>query len=103
MGFEVFDAVPDLPAEQLEGYKQSADSEHTLSASRSPRQCPNCAEPMINFHFRSQVWLDWCAEQHGIWLDRGELALVHQIRDEARSLTEAETGELQNQVIRLKL
>lgn len=102
MGFEAFDAVPGLPAEQLESYKQEADSGFTLSASRSPRQCPNCNNSMINFHFRSQVWLDWCEEGHGMWLDRGELALVHQIRDEAQSLSAAESNQLKGQIDSLK-
>ena len=53
---------------------------------------------MINFLFRAQIWLDWCPDGHGMWLDRGELALVHQIRTETEALSDEQKQKLLEQV-----
>jgi len=45
---------------------------------------------MRNYDFRNGVYLDSCPNGHGIWLDRGELEIVHRIRQAAGELTREE-------------
>lgn len=85
--FEKIIAKPDA---DLSEAREMPDTDHTFRASVSARGCPQCGEPMHNYMFRSQVWLDSCAHGHGIWLDRGELAMVQQARQAASQLSPAE-------------
>jgi Zn-finger nucleic acid-binding protein len=102
LSFDCFDKVPHLPEADVAPFQDPPDTELSLKASRSPRACPNCARPMINFHFRQEVWLDWCDEGHGMWLDRGEMALVHRIREQSQALSEEQKQGLRDQVGAIK-
>ena len=54
------------------------------------RACPACQAPMRNYSFRNDVYLDSCPQGHGIWLDSGELEMVHRIRQSASQMTQGE-------------
>lgn len=55
---------------------------HAFAPSRIKRECPQCGRAMENHKFEdSGVWIDSCAEGHGIWLDRGELKLLRERRN----------------------
>lgn len=98
LSFDSFEKVPQLPADEVAPFQEEPDSQLTLTASRSPRACPTCAKPMINFLFRQEIWLDWCDEGHGMWLDRGEVALVHRILKASPPLSEEQKQGMRDQV-----
>lgn len=66
---------------------------HTFAPSRVARSCPQCAKEMDNYRFQETgIWIDGCAESHGIWLDEGELRLIAQ-RSKAKQVDDGpETG-----------
>ena len=45
---------------------------------RSNQHCPDCQQPLQaqEFFNNSQIVLNQCAEQHGVWLDPGDLARI---------------------------
>lgn len=102
LSLDDFERIPALAPEHVEGFLHDTESSVTLSASVSPRQCPNCKGAMTNFLFREKVWLDWCPEGHGMWLDQGELAVVHHIRNEAEAMTEEQKAQVKEQLEGLK-
>jgi Zn-finger nucleic acid-binding protein len=52
------------------------------------RKCPECLKYMMNVQFdvRSGIWLDHCPDDHGVWLDAGEIDLVIQYKRQIREL-----------------
>ncbi|MBI4336502.1 MAG: zf-TFIIB domain-containing protein [Chloroflexi bacterium] len=49
---------------------------------RSDLACPRCQQPMQAFNYRAyDLELDFCENQHGWWLDRGEEERVLQIME----------------------
>lgn len=42
-----------------------------------PRPCPRCSATMEKDRCES-IWVDYCTQGHGIWLDAGELQLIYQ-------------------------
>ena len=73
-----------------------ADIAHTLAPSRIARSCPACSKSMDNFKFEETgVWVDACPDNHGIWLDRGELRLLAQ---RTQSQPEYDAGEVMDAV-----
>ena len=51
-----------------------------------------------SFLFQSEIWLDWCEDGHGMWLDRGELAVVHKLRCAAGRLSEEQRDRVRAEV-----
>lgn len=51
---------------------------NTFERSIIARQCPVCTRSMDNYPFgyQSGIWIDGCPDNHGIWLDGGELSLI---------------------------
>lgn len=59
-------------------FELEANTEHTYDRSEERRECPGCGEKMNNqqFWYTSGIWVDYCPDGHGIWLDRGEARLL---------------------------
>lgn len=53
------------------------------SHQKSPRRCPICGKKMETFRCspESELYLDRCPKQHGLWFDKGELGEVVQLFD----------------------
>jgi Zn-finger nucleic acid-binding protein len=51
------------------------DRDHRYEDGGASRNCPGCGKPMETFRFalHSGVWIDACPDDHGVWLDAGEL------------------------------
>lgn len=68
--------------------------QHTYQRSASSRTCPACEARMENYQFayQSGIWIDACPDQHGVWLDAGELPLILQYQQQTSGseLTQAE-------------
>lgn len=91
---DVFDKLLNKADADLAEVRDIPDTHTTFAASVSARGCPACDQPMHNYLFRDQVWLDSCPHGHGLWFDRGELAMVHQVRQAASRLTDAEKAAM---------
>lgn len=76
-------ADPDIRWLDLE-LNKSAD---TAEAAWSERECPQCGKQMATIAYRSTgVKVDYCPDDHGIWLDQGELkAIIEALESEASS------------------
>jgi Zn-finger nucleic acid-binding protein len=37
------------------------------------------------FAYQSGIWIDACPDQHGIWLDAGELSLIREYQENTRN------------------
>lgn len=63
----------------------TASSQHTYQRSNSSRFCAACEARMENYQFgyQSGIWIDACPDQHGVWLDAGELPLVLQFQQQS--------------------
>lgn len=50
------------------------------------RRCPKCHKHMMNIQFDSSsgIWLDHCIDEHGVWLDAGEINLVREYQAAVR-------------------
>ena len=65
-----------------------------------PIRCPKCQEEMVTkeYGYCSQVVVDICPEDHGIWLDAGEIEALEQFfernKNEAREAEKRLEGEL---------
>lgn len=57
------------------------------SQHKSSRRCPICGKKMEEFRpsSDSQLYLDRCPKQHGLWFDKGELSQVVQLFDTPQS------------------
>lgn len=57
-------------------------SPHTFERSKFSRNCPACKDKMDNveFQYKSGIWVDYCPNGQGIWLDQGELALIKEYK-----------------------
>ncbi len=53
-----------------------------------PRSCPRCARAMEKERFLQGVWIDRCPDNHGIWLDGGEMATVQALLRHAQDPTD---------------
>lgn len=63
-------------------------SDHdAFSAKKSSRKCPVCDQTMANIVYgHTDVKIDYCADEHGIWLDQGEFeSIIDSLRDELLS------------------
>ena len=89
-----FEKLVEKADADLSPVAEIADTEHTFRASSSARGCPQCGKEMTNFQFRSQVWLDACPDGHGVWLDRGELGMVHSLRASALQMSPSERAAM---------
>ena len=59
----------------------------SFAADWSSRQCPQCGKHMAAISYaETGVTVDYCAEGHGVWLDKGEFqAIVKALNTEAES------------------
>jgi len=59
-------------------FDMEVDTEHTYDRSVETRRCPGCSSRMENMEFRytSGIWVDYCPDGHGVWLDSGEMGLI---------------------------
>ncbi len=83
------------PDEMVQAFLVEAkDTSHTYQRSYESRVCPSCDELMDNYQFNysSGIWIDACPNQHGVWLDGGELVLLRACRRQMdqQELTEEE-------------
>jgi len=64
-------------------FAREANTEHTYDRSDETRSCPGCGDKMSNqqFWYTSGIWVDYCPNGHGIWLDSGEAKLLKEFRD----------------------
>jgi len=63
-------------------------SDHdAFEAEKSSRKCPVCDQNMATILYgHSEVKIDYCADEHGIWMDRGEFeGIIDSLRDELLS------------------
>ncbi|MFN7016976.1 MAG: zf-TFIIB domain-containing protein [Fimbriimonadales bacterium] len=51
------------------------------------RLCPNCREPLrsYNYLYTSNIRLDTCERCGGVWVDNGELEVMHRVLQDARA------------------
>ena len=70
-------------------FELRADGEHTYDRSKAFRKCPACKESMENveFQYTSGIWVDYCPNGQGIWLDSGELRLIKEFKSFTPTLT----------------
>ena len=68
------------------GFDLWADPE-AFKAERSARKCPVCSQNMATIIYGStEVKVDYCMEEHGLWLDHGEIeSIVDSLREEILS------------------
>lgn len=97
LDLESFQRIGLLPAEALAAFPHTAGVQNPSS-----RACPVCELAMVNFLFRGQIWLDWCQDGHGMWLDRGELATVHALVKAAEQMSPEERSQAHAQVARAR-
>lgn len=59
----------------------------SFNAVWSSRKCPQCGKNMVTISYGStRVKVDYCAEKHGIWLDKGEFqAIIEALENELTS------------------
>ena len=74
-----------------------ADSGHTFERSPTSRKCPGCDDKMDNVEFQyvSGIWVDYCPNGHGAWLDSGELKLI---KDYKKQMESPMSSEEKNQM-----
>lgn len=58
-------------------------------------QCPHCKIPMnsVNYNYGSGIIIDKC-DDHGIWLDKGELEGIQIIREKGQDNLKSNAGEI---------
>jgi Zn-finger nucleic acid-binding protein len=63
--------------------------QESFKADWSSRKCPQCGKNMATISYAATgVKVDYCAEGHGIWLDKGEFqAIIEALETEASSMT----------------
>lgn len=68
------EARPRSEAERSAAIAASATAATAAPDEREPLRCPACQAPMRRYvhQYASGVWVDTC-EEHGLWLDPGEL------------------------------
>jgi Zn-finger nucleic acid-binding protein len=80
-------------AEEAEGVDENwmgfdlwADQE-AFTAEKSTRKCPVCSQDMASILYaHTGVKVDYCLDEHGIWLDPGEFeGIIDALRDELLS------------------
>lgn len=51
------------------------------------RLCPNCRQPLrsYNYLYTSNIRLDTCEQCGGVWVDNGELEVMHRVLQDARA------------------
>lgn len=71
-----------------------ADSGHTYGSSPAARPCPGCGVRMdnIQYKYQSGIWVDYCPQGHGIWLDSGEIKLLKDYSSGSASSWPSESG-----------
>jgi Zn-finger nucleic acid-binding protein len=71
----------------------------SFTADWSPRKCPQCGKNMATISYaETGVAVDYCAEGHGVWLDKGEFqAIVKALNAEvvSKSASDYVTASLQ--------
>ena len=90
---EILDQVSHKVEEEMATVESDGEAEiaHTFAPERVKRSCPSCAQEMDNFKFENTgIWVDACQE-HGIWLDQGELKLIAQ-RRQSQSEEQSDPG-----------
>lgn len=72
--------------DELEATRASEDERRaTIQYANRPSElnCPVCSKEMTAFNYRAyDLELDICAEEHGFWLDAGELDEVRDVIDD---------------------
>jgi Zn-finger nucleic acid-binding protein len=100
----------DLPYEDEFGFR-GKDLGHTFSPSPTSRGCPACGKAMKNQRYReSEIWVDYCPDGHGVWLDGGEFWLLwkypglrEQVSSEHRARVRADYFREQEKVHKEKM
>jgi Zn-finger nucleic acid-binding protein len=71
--------------ERAQALEQAGTASTTLPDTRADLQCPSCVTPMRRYvhQYSSGTWIDAC-EEHGIWLDAGELARLEAYAEAVR-------------------
>jgi Zn-finger nucleic acid-binding protein len=84
---DVFKEMLELPEDQVRPFLEIRHDAPGLSP--LTRTCPGCDSPMdrAQFHYSSGIWIDTCPNNHGVWLDGGELA-------ETRNFSRQQRGEI---------
>lgn len=72
---------------EIEPAPRVSQPQHTYQRSPSSRKCAACEARMENYQFayQSGIWIDACPDQHGIWLDSGELPLILEYQEKTRN------------------
>lgn len=54
----------------------------------SERKCPKCGKNMIGFNYRlNGLFLDYCEDMHGYWLDKGEeTRVLEEMKDSRKDI-----------------
>lgn len=81
-----------------EGVSAKAAAETTFYARReSEINCPKCGKRMTTFNYRAHdLPIDYCAEHHGWWLDKGEdKKVVEVMQERARGLARSRGAQAQ--------
>ena len=82
------DADPDLNWLDFDLWSDQESFKTELSA----RNCPRCGENMATISYADTgVTVDYCVEEHGIWLDKGEFqAIIEALENETLSMDSSE-------------
>ena len=95
-GIEV-DACPQkhgmwLEAHELDELEDTAFDEDELKGSlvwsktETDLECPQCGGKLEQFNYRlNNMFIEFCPENHGYWLDEGEDKRIRQLMDERES------------------
>ena len=63
----------------LEMHDEAIDYSDVKSATKGKRRCPRCRKKLLREFFpKTDIEVDICPRDGGIWLDRGELAAIAQ-------------------------
>ena len=66
---------------------QRIDLSDIPDSARSKRRCPRCRKKMIKAHFPdTEVEVDICTRDGGLWLDKGELQQIAGSQSSAKTL-----------------
>jgi Zn-finger nucleic acid-binding protein len=99
-----FKEMLELPEEQVRPFFEI--SHESFNPTSLTRICPGCDAEMdrAQFHYSSGIWIDTCPNNHGVWLDGGELQETRnfgvrqrtEITAEERKLAASALGDAQS-------
>jgi uncharacterized protein len=76
----------------LEMGDQRIDLSDITDSAKSKRRCPRCRKKMIKGHFPgTEVEVDICRRDGGLWLDKGELQKIAGSQSSAKTLEHVRT------------